>query len=187
MRTAEMTIEYIDPAELLPAAYNPRSISDGALSRLAALLDAHGFVDPIIARRRDKLIIGGHQRVKANALRHSPAPLVPVVFLDDVSDDRAKALNIALNNTETQGDYDPAGLADLLAEIDASDFSVPEYTGFSAAEITEIVGADDDALAGLSTIPEAYQVVVECTGEDHQRAIYERLTGEGLRCRLLTL
>lgn len=34
---------------------------------------------------------------------------------------------------------------------------------------------------------ETYQVLVECDGEAQQQAIYERLTAEGLHCRLLTL
>ena len=38
-----------------------------------------------------------------------------------------------------------------------------------------------------STIPEAFQVVVECRDEDQQRDVFERLTAEGLKCRLLTL
>jgi len=36
-------------------------------------------------------------------------------------------------------------------------------------------------------IPEVYQVVVECQDEEDQRAVYERLTSEGLKCRLSML
>jgi len=37
------------------------------------------------------------------------------------------------------------------------------------------------------TVPELYQVLVECAGETEQRRVYERLTAEGFKCRLLTL
>ena len=37
------------------------------------------------------------------------------------------------------------------------------------------------------TIPELYQVLAECADEAEQRRVYERLTAEGLKCRLLTL
>jgi len=180
-------IEYVDPADLIPAAYNPRTISEPALQRLAKLLDAHGFVDPIIARAEDKLVIGGHQRLKANALRTRPDTTVPVVFLEGVSDDRAKALNVALNNTEAQGQYDMPMLADVLQGIDTGEFDVPTFTGFSADDIAGLMHGLDERVPPESEIPEAYQVVVECNGEDHQREIYERLTSEGLSCRLLTL
>jgi hypothetical protein len=37
------------------------------------------------------------------------------------------------------------------------------------------------------TVPEVYQVVVECRHEREQRAVFERMRGEGYRCRLMTL
>jgi ParB-like chromosome segregation protein Spo0J len=180
-----LDITYVDPAELRPAEYNPRTISDAALKRLATLLDTHGFVDPIIARRADRLIIGGHQRVRANAMRTTPDERVPVVFLDGISDPQAKALNVALNNAEAQGRYDDDRLADLLAEI-GDEVDLAAATGFADEVLAELTGElpeMDDA----ATIPPSHQVVVECTDEDHQREIYERLTAEGLRCRLLML
>ena len=36
-------------------------------------------------------------------------------------------------------------------------------------------------------IPEAFQVVIECRDEAEQQAVFERMTGEGYACRLLTL
>ena len=35
--------------------------------------------------------------------------------------------------------------------------------------------------------PELYQIVVECTDEDQQRDLYQRLVREGLKLRLLVL
>jgi hypothetical protein len=37
------------------------------------------------------------------------------------------------------------------------------------------------------TVPEIYQVVIECRHEREQRAVFERMRGEGYRCRVLTL
>jgi predicted 3-demethylubiquinone-9 3-methyltransferase (glyoxalase superfamily) len=36
-------------------------------------------------------------------------------------------------------------------------------------------------------LPEAFQVVIECRDEAEQQAVFERLTGDGYTCRLLTL
>ena len=36
-------------------------------------------------------------------------------------------------------------------------------------------------------VPEAFQVVVECRDETQQQTVYEWLTSEGYKCRLLTL
>ena len=136
----ELKIEYVSPESLTPAGYNPRTITPEALAALAGLMDAHGFVDPVIARRSDSLIIGGHQRIKANALRSNPQALVPVVFLEDVSDDMAKALNIALNSPAAQGGYDTAALSALVAELDLAGLEVEQLTGFDADDIADLAG-----------------------------------------------
>ncbi len=67
-----INIEYVSPDKLNPSPYNPRRIDDESLRRLVKLLDSHGFVDPVIARKEDKVLIGGHQRLKANELRQKP-------------------------------------------------------------------------------------------------------------------
>ncbi len=36
-------------------------------------------------------------------------------------------------------------------------------------------------------LPVCHEVVVQCVDEAHQQQIYERMTSEGYRCRLLTL
>ncbi len=183
-----MAIEYVEPGSLVPAPYNPRAIDEAALKRLTALLETHGFVDPVIARREDRLLIGGHQRLKANALRKKPDAKVPCVFLEGVSDEHAKALNIALNNPGAQGQYQPDQLAELLAELDRTELNLPAATGFRRDDIDGMIAAlDADALDDDVTIPEAFEVVVECDDEPHQRRLFERLTAEGLKCRLSML
>ena len=133
-----LRIEYVDPAILKPAPYNPRRMAPEALARLVALLDAHGFVDPVIARREDRLVIGGHQRLAANAARPVPDPRVPVIFLAGLSDARAKALNVALNNPAAQGVFDLDLLPALLDEIKAADLDLERFTAFSPDELGDM-------------------------------------------------
>lgn len=139
MSKRQLTIEHVDPATLKPAPYNPRKIGIDGLQRLAALLDAHGFVDPIIARREDRLVLGGHQRLKANAMRPNPDPSVPVIFLDGLDDAQAKALNISLNNPSAQGTWDDTQLANLLGEIQTTRQDLLDATGFDTAEVDDLI------------------------------------------------
>lgn len=69
-----LRIEYVAPATLKPAPYNPRRMDPAALKRLVALLDAHGFVDPIVARRSDTPAIqaGKGGPIPTPALQLSP-------------------------------------------------------------------------------------------------------------------
>ena len=133
-----LQVEYVSPNDLTPAPYNPRTISERAMKALARLLDEHGFVDPVIARREDNLIIGGHQRIRANEMRRRPDDLVPCVFLENVSDAQAKAMNVALNNTDAQGRFDEEMLAALLVDVQAAGMDVSAATGFSGRELEDL-------------------------------------------------
>ncbi|MCK4625067.1 MAG: ParB N-terminal domain-containing protein [Phycisphaerae bacterium] len=157
-------IEYIAPDKLNPAPYNPRTITDDALARLVKLLDAHGFVDPVIARREDNLLIGGHQRLKANALRSKPDAKVPVVYLEGLSDAKCKALNLALNNPSAQGEFDYPKLADALQDIDTGEFDIPSFTAFSADDIAGLMHGLDEHLVE-DEAPELLEDAVSETGD----------------------
>lgn len=135
----DLRIDYVRPNELRPAEYNPRTISDATLKALATLMDEHGFVDPVIARREDGLILGGHQRIRANALRRRPDERVPCVFISDVDDTRAKALNVSLNNPEAQGQFDDEMLAELINDIHSADLDAVALTGFSAESLDDLM------------------------------------------------
>ena len=190
--TAKLTVEYVAPESLRPADYNPREIGPDALRRLAKLMDRHGFVVPVVARREDGLVIGGHQRLRANALRKRPDDRVPVLFLDGLSDARAKALNIALNNERAMGRFDAARLSALVAglcddPVEMAD--IPAATGFDEIEVVDLLAQAGDVEipeVGLD-LPEIFEVVVEASSESEQKEIYDRMTREGHRCRLLTL
>ena len=55
--------------------------------------------------------------------------------------------------------------------------------------MTNDEGSPDSELRNPESeaFPEAFQVVVECRDEPEQQAVFERLTGEGYACKLLTL
>jgi len=36
-------------------------------------------------------------------------------------------------------------------------------------------------------LPALFQIIVECRNEEEQRALYERLAGEGFECRVVSL
>ncbi|HZA25634.1 MAG TPA: ParB N-terminal domain-containing protein, partial [Dehalococcoidia bacterium] len=75
-----LEITYLPIGELRQDPANPRRISDDELDSLTRSIRQFGLVDPIIARREDKTVIGGHQRLVA--ARRLGLKTVPVVFLD---------------------------------------------------------------------------------------------------------
>lgn len=125
---------------------NPREISPADLTNLIASIREFGIVENIVARREDGMILGGHQRVGAirqalTALGYSEAEAdsyeVPVVWLDNLTDAKARALNLGLN--KIHGTWDFAKLTVVLTEIGAelAPDEIP-LTGFDAGEIADI-------------------------------------------------
>ena len=139
-------------ADFNPDPLNPRSMPEDMLAALMRSLDAFGCVQPIVARQADGLVIGGHQRLEA--ARRLGWSAIPVCWWEG-TEREARALNLALN--QIQGEWDPAQLATVLAELadveslaDAVrdlDTTWTDVAGFSDAEVLDRLAAalDDGA------------------------------------------
>lgn len=130
-----MEIKELPLKELKPAAYNPRKKlkkGDKEYEKIKQSLLKFGYVDPIIVNE-DLTVIGGHQRLTVlKDLDYETAKCVIV----KLSKEDEKALNIALN--KITGQWDDALLADLLLDLQESDFNL-ELTGFEPPEIDNIL------------------------------------------------
>ncbi len=133
-RTAtRIEIEQVAIEDLRPDPANPRRISDTELESLTKSVQQFGMVDPVIARREDNIVIGGHQRLLA--ARRLGLNTVPVIFLD-ISKEKARLLNLALNRIS--GTWDDELLARLLADLDRT----PDID-------VSVAGFDDDQIRTL--------------------------------------
>ena len=130
----ELTVDYVGLDHLRPDPFNPRRMSDAELDALTRSIQEFGLVDPIIARRDDHAVIGGHQRLLA--ARRLGMESVPVVFLD-LSAEQAKLLNLALNRIG--GNWDQELLARLLSDLnDVQDVDLT-FLGFAEDEIKNLL------------------------------------------------
>ena len=116
MPKTQLTIEPKLIADLIPAPYNPRSISPSALDGLRHSVERFGLVEPVVWNRRTGRVVGGHQRLKVLQQLGQAETQVVVVDLDEIEE---KALNVALNNPAIAGEF-TADLHVLLAEINAA-------------------------------------------------------------------
>ena len=130
-----MEIKELPLKELKPAAYNPRKKlkkGDKEYEKIKQSLLKFGYVDPILVNE-DLTVIGGHQRLTVlKDLDYETAKCVIV----KLSKEDEKALNIALN--KITGQWDEALLADLLLDLQESDFNL-DLTGFEPPEIDDIL------------------------------------------------
>ena len=110
-----LVVEEVPLDQLRPDPANPRRIGDDELDALERSLRQFGFVSPVLARRVDRTVIGGHQRLVA--ARRLGLASVPVTWLD-ISVEQARLLGLALN--KISGSWDDALLARLLADLQAT-------------------------------------------------------------------
>lgn len=136
-----MIIEKKNTADLLPADYNPRKDlkpGDAEYEKLKRSIEQFGYVEPVIWNKTTGRVVGGHQRLKV--LIDMGLTEVDCVVVE-MSEDKEKALNIALN--KISGEWDKDKLALLIADLQGADFDV-SLTGFDPAELDDLldIGAD---------------------------------------------
>lgn len=103
----------INMADLKPAPYNPRDISNDALSGLRHSLEKFGYVDLLVVNKRNMRIISGHQRYKI--LQTDGVETVTAILVD-VDEIQEQAMNVTLNSPEITGQW-TAALIPLLERL----------------------------------------------------------------------
>ncbi|MGA2514600.1 MAG: site-specific DNA-methyltransferase [Candidatus Limnocylindrales bacterium] len=129
-----LSIEDVPIDQLRPDPANPRRISDDELDSLERSIGQFGFVSPVLARREDQTVIGGHQRLLA--ARRLGLTTVPVTWLD-ISVEQARLLSLALN--KISGSWDEQLLARLLADLQASPEVDLSLSGFGEDEVRDLL------------------------------------------------
>src|ERR1700677_1653444 len=137
-----LALEYVPLEALSLDPKNARLHSPAQIKQIARSIEAFAFNVPILADREGK-VLAGHGRVLA--CRQLGWSEVPVVRLDHLTPEQARAFAIADNRLAETSTWDEAILAEhfkVLSELDL-DFSL-EATGFTVGEIDlKIQGLDE--------------------------------------------
>lgn len=180
-----MKIEHWELSRLKPYGKNPR-INQKAVDPVARSIQKFGFQQPIVVDKEGVIIVG-HTRLKA--AQKLKLKTVPVVVADQLSEDQVKAYRLADNKT---GEFAIWDREDLNLELNdlQMDFSwdMSEF-GFSLneEEREETKFLPSSPFRKEPKIPDLYQIVVECSGEEEQKQLYEMFTKDGYKCRLINL
>lgn len=164
---------------------NPRKNDGKPVAALVKSIKRFGFGAPILARRANGEIIGGHTRWKA--AKKLGLARVPVRFLD-LDPAEAHVLALADNKLGELADWDEEVLGAVLADLKRQDTDLLEGTGFDEAELTKLLDAEPDVDLGEESGPQlgdhlTYTVLVECGDEREQAMMVERFERDGLKCR----
>ena len=127
-------------AKIKPFARNPRH-NEAAVDFVARSIKEFGFRQPIVVDE-DSVIIVGDTRYKA-ALKLELTE-VPVHVATGLSPAQAKAYRLTDNKTAQLADWNEELLIQELIELERSEFNL-DLTGFSAAELTQLMSPDAQA------------------------------------------
>lgn len=108
MKNLEWTTEKRKVSDLIPADYNPRTISEKQKADLMASVTEFGKVVPIVINtgKRNNHLIGGHQRIEIYADLGQADEMIDVrVPSRELSEKEERELNIRLNKNTADWDW----------------------------------------------------------------------------------
>ena len=126
-------LDYVPLSSIHPNPINPRKHSRQQIRAIARSIEAFGFNAPILVDNENR-IVAGHGRLEAAQLLGLAE--VPVIRLEHLSEQQAKAYMLADNKLTDRSSWDDRKVAIVLKELSdiALDFEI-EATGFEPPEI----------------------------------------------------
>jgi ParB-like nuclease domain len=137
--TSKPAAEWVEVDALLPWVKNPRK-NDAVVDKIAASIREYGFGAPLIVRRANGEVIGGHTRLKAAiklGMTHVPARYL------DLSETQAHALALADNKLGEMAEWNETMLAVVLNELAVDGTAGLLPTGFSNEELLSLMATPE--------------------------------------------
>lgn len=120
------------------ASYNPRQIDPVSLAKLQEGIAKFGLVEPLVWNERTGNLVGGHQRLGILDRQHGNTDYTVPVSVVDLDETSERELNIFLNNTTAQGDFDMAKLENIFLKDGVSPFKA----GFDIIDLQSMFVTD---------------------------------------------
>jgi hypothetical protein len=170
---------------LRPNPRNWRTHPPEQQDALRGVLAEIGYASALLVRELADgtlMLIDGHLRAET-----TPEMTVPVLVLDV---DEAEADKILLTHDPLAGmaTISEEHLQSLLTDVDTESTAVRAMLDNLMQSAPGSAGGSPPPIEPPEvTVPECYQVVVECRDEADQQNVFETMRAEGYRCRVLTL
>ena len=134
-----------DDFEMVPIGRlktHPRNVNESDLGAVIESIKAHGFYGALVAQRGTSFICAGNHRFLA--ARQLGFDTLPVTWID-CDDETALRVMIADNATTRRGHDNPAALAELLAELAATETGLGAGLGYDGDDLDSLL----NDLAGM--------------------------------------
>lgn len=133
-----MNITNMKVKDLIPYAKNAKKHNKTQIANVAESIKRFGFAQPLVVDKDNVLIIGHCRLLAAKQLKLRE---VPVVRMDDLTEDQVKELRL-LDNKLNESDWDYDLLADEVGDLDFDGFDID--WGIASEEIEEAVIVEDE-------------------------------------------
>lgn len=174
MKEKERKVVYLGLPDIHPYENNPRK-NEEAVEYVANSIREFGFNQPITVDK-DHIIVTGHTRYMA--AQQLGLISVPVIILDDLTEEEAKAYRLADNKTGELAGWDFPLLDTELAGISELDMSI---FGFEMNEEEPFKEREE------APFHESISVVIDCENDEEAERIFYELKEGGYNCRISTL
>lgn len=178
---------------------HPDNARKGAEQVIGESMDTHGFYGAIIVQKSTGYIVAGNHRYRVAVAKG--AKEVPTLVME-LTDKEAMEILLIDNRANDEAGYDETALAALLQKHRRENGTL-QGTGYNDQDMLRMARAAleeaESAIATSSAAIEAevapervattnasalrYQIIVHCSGEEHQASVLEQLEASGLSCK----
>ena len=174
----ELKVEYVNIDTIKPYKRNAKTHPKEQVEQIKKSIQEFGNCDPIGVWHGE--IVEGHGRYLA--LKELGETTIPIIRLDSLTDEQRRAYGLVHNQLTMNSPWDLPALGLELADLD---FDMGEF-GFDLG-VGEPQGGADAVKEPDFHYKEQYAVVVTCKDEQEQERVYNKLTGEGYICKVVSV
>jgi ParB-like chromosome segregation protein Spo0J len=177
----KLQVEYVPISTIKPYEHNAKLHPQEQIEQIKNSMQEFGNIDPIGVWHDE--IVEGHGRYEA--LKQMGVKEIPIIRLDDLTDEQRRAYSLTHNKLTMNSDFDLALLDTELAEIETIDMTLLGF-GDDKQEGAEDQPAEPSRETSFN-YKEQYGVIVMCKDEQEQEAVYNRLAEEGYECKVVAV
>lgn len=133
-----LKIEYVDINSIKPYKNNAKSHPQEQIEQIKKSIEEFGNNDPIAVWKDE--IVEGHGRYEA--LKQLGEEVIPIIRLDDLSDEERKAYTLVHNKLTMNSDFDIEMLSEELNDIDIDYYARINFSSF--INIIDAIGGIDE-------------------------------------------
>lgn len=135
MNKEKLKVEYLPLNEIHAYENNAKLHPEEQIEQIKESIDKFGFNDPIGIWGPDNTIVEGHGRyIAATELKLKE---VPVIRLDELTDEQRKAYTLVHNKLTMNSGFDFDALQEELDSLSEADFDMADF-GFDDMELPDI-------------------------------------------------